>query len=319
MTDSCTQNLFYGCDFGLRTVWSPFSNFELDLTTKIAAGNGKPGSSKCFGNTAQVASAGGIGGAWRSVRQAWEAPNGGNFHSYRFAVLPEIALRLRYAVTDCLAVSVGYDFLYWSSVLRPGEQVSGTINSSLAPSQVPHGTGGPVDSAPHVSPHRFLAAGSELRHRRCDSKMFRGSPSHPCWFPGRAITGRQCIAGGSHGVTVGEAAGRVGSQSAAVLVIVRRAVDAALVTVTWKVKLVWPLLAARAPVVKLTVWVVLLKFTPVLPLPETKVRPPVASSSTSLTETPVTLLGPLLVTVTVKAHRLVAGQNVVHIVGLGDR
>jgi hypothetical protein len=52
----------------------------------------------------------------------------------RFAVVPEVGVSLGYSVTDRLRVSVGYNFLYWSSVVRPGDQ----INRNLDVLQIPN-------------------------------------------------------------------------------------------------------------------------------------------------------------------------------------
>jgi hypothetical protein len=139
-----TRNRFYGCDLGLRTTWSPFSKVAVDLTTKIALGSVRQtldvsGSTTHLGpgGTTVVESVpGGLFALW--------ALNIGQFHHYRFAVLPEVALRLRYSLTEWLDVSVGYELIYLSSVVRPADQVSGTINSTFAPSQVPFGIGGPL-------------------------------------------------------------------------------------------------------------------------------------------------------------------------------
>jgi hypothetical protein len=62
-------------------------------------------------------------------------------------------------VSEWLDVSVGYDFLYWSNVIRPGDQVSGTINSGQAPSQVPYANGGPIAPVPTFRRTDFSAQG----------------------------------------------------------------------------------------------------------------------------------------------------------------
>ena len=137
-----TQNLFYGCDVGLRTKWQPFADFEVDLTTRIALGatNEKLAA---VGSTSDISGGHVVQTAPGGLFALWGA-NGGDYSHYRFAVIPATELRVRYAVTNWLAVSVGGDVLYWSSVVRPADQVSGTLNSSLSPSQVPFNNGGPA-------------------------------------------------------------------------------------------------------------------------------------------------------------------------------
>jgi hypothetical protein len=51
----------------------------------------------------------------------------------RFAVVPEIGLKAGYQVTKCLRLTLGYDFLWWSSVVRPGEQIDRGIDSTRIP------------------------------------------------------------------------------------------------------------------------------------------------------------------------------------------
>ncbi len=58
----------------------------------------------------------------------------GEYTNREFAVVPQAELRVGRRVTDHLRVSVGYSLLYWSQVVRAGEQMSTTINSSQLPS-----------------------------------------------------------------------------------------------------------------------------------------------------------------------------------------
>jgi hypothetical protein len=53
-----------------------------------------------------------------------------------FAILPEVSLQLQYEVSGNLTVHLGYDFLYWHSVVRPGEQISRVINVTQVPASL---------------------------------------------------------------------------------------------------------------------------------------------------------------------------------------
>jgi len=53
-----------------------------------------------------------------------------------FSVMPEFGVTLGYDLTCRLKATVGWSFLYWSSVMRPGDQVDTNVN----PSQLPPGT-----------------------------------------------------------------------------------------------------------------------------------------------------------------------------------
>jgi hypothetical protein len=47
-----------------------------------------------------------------------------------FSFIPEIGLQLSYAITPNIRLSAGYTFLYWTDVLRPGDQIDTVINAS---------------------------------------------------------------------------------------------------------------------------------------------------------------------------------------------
>ena len=59
--------------------------------------------------------------------------NIGHFTRSRFAVVPEVGATLGYYVTDWMRLSVGYNFLYWSDVVRPGMQIDRNINTNQVP------------------------------------------------------------------------------------------------------------------------------------------------------------------------------------------
>jgi Putative beta barrel porin-7 (BBP7) len=56
--------------------------------------------------------------------------NIGNHTRTVFAVVPEIGLNIGYQITSWASVFVGYTFLYTNNVLRPGNQINRTINTS---------------------------------------------------------------------------------------------------------------------------------------------------------------------------------------------
>jgi hypothetical protein len=56
--------------------------------------------------------------------------NSGHFVKNAFAVVPELGLTLGYQCTDHWRVFGGYNFLYWSRVARPGEQIDLNVNRS---------------------------------------------------------------------------------------------------------------------------------------------------------------------------------------------
>ena len=70
--------------------------------------------------------------------------NSGTFTRDRFAVVPEVGLRVGYQVTNNLRVFVAYNFLYISEVVRPGDQIDRILNTNLIPPFSPAAPAGPV-------------------------------------------------------------------------------------------------------------------------------------------------------------------------------
>lgn len=66
--------------------------------------------------------------------------NIGKYTSNKFAVMPEVGLKLGVQVTERMRVFGGYDFLYLSSVVRAGDQIDLRVNpNQIAPPQALNG------------------------------------------------------------------------------------------------------------------------------------------------------------------------------------
>jgi hypothetical protein len=63
--------------------------------------------------------------------------NIGHFERSRFSVVPEVNLNIGYQFTPRFRAFVGYNFLYWSSVLRPGDQIDRTVDLTQIPNTPP--------------------------------------------------------------------------------------------------------------------------------------------------------------------------------------
>jgi hypothetical protein len=59
--------------------------------------------------------------------------NIGSFSRDHFAVVPEVGLTLGLQVTPRIKLLLGYTFLYWSNVVRPGNQIDRVIDISQVP------------------------------------------------------------------------------------------------------------------------------------------------------------------------------------------
>lgn len=55
--------------------------------------------------------------------------NAGTYTRTEFAVIPAADARFGYDITDWLRLSVGYNFTYWSSVRRAGDQIDRTVGA----------------------------------------------------------------------------------------------------------------------------------------------------------------------------------------------
>jgi hypothetical protein len=51
----------------------------------------------------------------------------------RFSVVPQVGLKVGYNLTDNLRVFACYDFLYWTNVVRPGDQIDTNLNVTQIP------------------------------------------------------------------------------------------------------------------------------------------------------------------------------------------
>jgi Putative beta barrel porin-7 (BBP7) len=72
------------------------------------------------------------------------ASNIGRHTKGQFSVAPEITLNTGVQLTPAMRVFVGYNFLYWTRVLRAGEQIDRVIDVNQVPNFVPPGTFPPI-------------------------------------------------------------------------------------------------------------------------------------------------------------------------------
>jgi hypothetical protein len=118
-----TQNRYYGGQIGARAEYysGPWS---LNLTAKVALGSTREDLS-IHGST--LITQAGITQAVNTGLLA-TASNTGGFNRNDFAVVPEVGLKVDYQFSPCMRLFAGCNFLYWSRVIRPGDQVDTTIN-----------------------------------------------------------------------------------------------------------------------------------------------------------------------------------------------
>jgi hypothetical protein len=126
-----TRNDFYGGQIGGKVAWHR-DCFAVTFIGKLALGDSHEVLSVNGGTTLFTNS-----GATNYPGGFYALPsNSGVFHRDDFAVIPQIGINLGYQAGKHCYFFVGYDFLYWSRLARPGDQV----NPVLDPRQIPSAT-----------------------------------------------------------------------------------------------------------------------------------------------------------------------------------
>lgn len=79
--------------------------------------------------------------------------NFGRFTTSYMAVAPELGIKFGAQLSDLVRVSLGYNYFYLNTVVRPGSQVNQTVNTSIVPTSSTFGSSGGVA----VPPALFLS------------------------------------------------------------------------------------------------------------------------------------------------------------------
>lgn len=123
-----TSNNFYGAQIGVRGRYDE-DRWYATGSLKVALG----GMVQRVGISGQLATNdfNGLGQAQTFAGGYFALPsNIGNYSRTEFAVVPEVALALGYRVTPAVSFFLGYNFLYASSVVRPGNQINRNVNTT---------------------------------------------------------------------------------------------------------------------------------------------------------------------------------------------
>jgi hypothetical protein len=121
-----TSNQFYGGQLGTELRWCR-GRFFVDAYSKVALGvsvesAGINGWSQYTNALGQFGSIG--------IGDLALPSNIGSCSQGKFAVVPEAGINIGYALTQHIRLMIGYTFLFWSSVFRPGDQIDHVINPS---------------------------------------------------------------------------------------------------------------------------------------------------------------------------------------------
>ena len=131
-----TRNSFYGGQIGARGEWSR-GRWFVNVLGKLALGDTRQ--EVRISGTTDFADPG-----FAPVRQQGGLlalpTNIGSYSRDQFSVVPEIGINVGRQVTDRLRVFAGYTFLYWSNVVRPGDQIDVGVNPTQIPTSAGPGT-----------------------------------------------------------------------------------------------------------------------------------------------------------------------------------
>jgi hypothetical protein len=122
-----TRNAFFGGQVGARAEYW-WHHLVVNLRTDLALG-GTNETIHVGGATLKVS-----GRKQEAAGGLLALPtNSGRFHDSEFSVIPDVALQIGYQLHHNVRVFVGYDFLYWSDVARPGDQLDLGVNPGRVP------------------------------------------------------------------------------------------------------------------------------------------------------------------------------------------
>jgi hypothetical protein len=125
-----TTNQFYGALFGTR-ICCNYGPWHFSVSEKLA-----------FGSTRDViAIAGSIDESGANSPSPGtflggffaQPTNIGRRTDNRFSVVPEVQLKVGYRFSRYAAGFLGYNFIYWTGVVRPGDQIDRNLNLSQSP------------------------------------------------------------------------------------------------------------------------------------------------------------------------------------------
>jgi hypothetical protein len=135
-----TRNQFYGGQLGTIAEWRR-GRWIMDLRTTVALGDTQE-LININGSSTVTLPSGATLSQFKGDLLALQS-NIGKHYGNQFSVVPEIGLNIGYQITEHIRTHIGYNFLYWSNVVRPGDQIDRTVDvRQLFPGTAP--TTGPL-------------------------------------------------------------------------------------------------------------------------------------------------------------------------------
>jgi Putative beta barrel porin-7 (BBP7) len=132
-----TRNQFCGGIAGVDGTYL-HGAWMINGTASIAIGNNHQTIE--IDGTQQSVNAAGVRNVVAGGLLAVPGGNIGNFSKNTFSVVPQLGLNVGYQLTENVQVFGGYTFLYWTKVVRPGDQIDTTLDVN----KIPNFGGGPA-------------------------------------------------------------------------------------------------------------------------------------------------------------------------------
>ncbi len=135
-----TRNDFYGGQIGIDAEWR-WGRWFIGGTGKLAMGDMHE--YVAINGYTTTTPSGGTPSTQPGGLLALQGTNIGQYNRDTFAIVPELGLKVGFNFTESLRFYVGYNVVYASSVVRPGDQVNLDVNSKYLP-PVGGGVGAPL-------------------------------------------------------------------------------------------------------------------------------------------------------------------------------
>jgi hypothetical protein len=150
-----TTNRFYGGQIGFDSEYR-CGRWSFGLRSKVALGNTQQMAELSGSTTRQIGT--GMPMTLPGGLLVQSGTNMGRFFQERFSVVPEVGLTLGFQLCSWCRATVGYNFLYWNNVWRPGGAIDRGINTAylpfapITPTTVVNGTVAGVPARPAFIP-----------------------------------------------------------------------------------------------------------------------------------------------------------------------
>ena len=122
-----TSNNFYGGQVGISSHFGRWYGVSIDSTFKFAMGDVDQ-RVVIQGYNTMTSAAGGSN--TQATGLFAQSSNSGVYERGRFAVIPQVNVNINYHITQRCALTLGYNFMYISSVVRPASQLPTTISDA---------------------------------------------------------------------------------------------------------------------------------------------------------------------------------------------